>query len=105
MFGDEERSHANVTTAASSSKAEQTRIMRPQIGSRPGFGFMFWTLDFLTAIQFRAETENHSDEAHLKCGLPSADSGLQVDLEIALRGVSANVQHPELFSPAAAALQ
>ena len=55
MFGDEERSHANVTTAASSSKAEQTRIMKPQIGSRPGFGFMFWTLDFLTAIQFRAE--------------------------------------------------
>jgi hypothetical protein len=50
---------------------------------------MFWTLDFLTAIQFRAETENHSDEAHLKCGFTSADSGLQLDLEIALSGVSA----------------
>jgi hypothetical protein len=68
MSGDEERSHANVTTAACTSKAEQTRIMRPQIRSRPGFGFMFWTLDFLTAIQFRAETENHSDEAHLSGG-------------------------------------
>ena len=83
MFGDEERSHANVTTAASISKAEQTRIMRPQIRSRPGFGFMFWTLDFLTAIQFRAETENHSDEAHLKCGFTSTDSGFGLDLEIA----------------------
>jgi hypothetical protein len=52
---------------------------------------MSWTLDFLTAIQFRAETENHSDEAHLKCGFTSADSGLQLDLEIALSGVSAKV--------------
>src|SRR5260370_8714226 len=92
MSGDEERSHANVTTAASTSKAEQTRIMRPQIRSRPGFGFMFWTLDFLTAIQFRAETENHSDEAHLKCGFTS---GLQLDLEIALSRVSAMVQPHE----------
>jgi len=44
---------------------------------------MFWTLDFLTAIQFRAETENHSDEAHLKCGFMSTDSGFGLDLEIA----------------------
>jgi len=56
---------------------------------------MFWTLDFLTAIQFRAETENHSDEAHLKCDFTSADSGLQLDLEIALSGVSAKVQPHE----------
>jgi hypothetical protein len=56
---------------------------------------MFWTLYFLTAIQFRAETENHSDEAHLKCGFTSADSGLQLDLEIALSGVSAKVQPHE----------
>jgi hypothetical protein len=79
--------------------------MRPQIRSRPGFGFMFWTLDFLTAIQFRAETENHSDEAHLKCGFTSADSGLQVDLEIALGGVSAKVQPHELLSSAEDALK
>jgi len=60
---------------------------------------MFWTLDFLTAIQFRAETENHSDEAHLKCGFTSADSGLQLDLEIALSGVSAKVQPHEQTQP------
>jgi hypothetical protein len=60
---------------------------------------MFWTLDFLTAIQFRAETENHSDEAHLKCGFTSADSGLQLDLEIALSGVSAKIQPQRLTQP------
>ena len=35
----------------------------------------------------------------------SADSGLQLDLEIALSGVSAKVQPYELFSPAEDALK
>jgi hypothetical protein len=35
----------------------------------------------------------------------SADSGLQLDLEIALSGVSAKVQPNELFSPAEDALK
>jgi len=37
----------------------------------------------LPAIQFRAETGNHPHEALWNGGLPSADSGLQLDLEIA----------------------
>src|SRR5438477_9593700 len=34
-----------------------------------------------------------------RCGLTSADSGLQLDLEIALNGVSAKIQPPPAFQP------
>ena len=37
----------------------------------------------LTAIQLRAETRNHPHEALWNSGLTSADSGLQLNLEIA----------------------
>jgi len=37
-------------------------------------------------------TRNHPHEALWKSGLPSADSGLQLDLEIALSGASAKVK-------------
>jgi len=40
-------------------------------------------LTALTAIQFRVETRNHPHEALWNSGLTSADSGLQLDLEIA----------------------
>ena len=35
----------------------------------------------------------------MRCGLTSADSGLQLDLEIALNGVSAKIQPPPAFQP------
>jgi len=38
------------------------------------------------------ETANHPHEALWNSGLASAESGLQLDLEIALHGVSAKVQ-------------
>src|SRR5438477_12430430 len=41
----------------------------------------------------------------MRCGLTSADSGLQVDLEIALNGVSAKIQPPPVFSSAESALR
>src|ERR1700736_2455084 len=51
-------------------------------------------------------TRDHSHEAHLqKCDPTSADSGLQLDLEIALSGVPATVQPHELFRPAEDALK
>jgi hypothetical protein len=43
--------------------------------------------------------------ASKKCGLTSTDSGLQLDLEIALSGVSAKVQPHELPSVAEDALK
>jgi hypothetical protein len=61
-------------------------------------------LTALTAIQFRAEPGTMF--LHLTILLRklvdevSADSGLQLDLEIALSVVSAKVQPHELFSPA-----
>ena len=55
--------------------------------------------------QFRAETRNRPYGTHLKCDLTSADSGLQLDLEIALSVVSAKVQPHELLSPAEDALK
>ena len=65
----------------------------------------FVEADCLTAIQFRAETGNHPDKASERCGLISADSGLQLDLEIALSGVSAKEQPHELLSSAEDALK
>jgi len=45
------------------------------------------------------ETENHSYyETSSNTRLTSVDSGLQLDLEIALSGVSAKVQPPRAFS-------
>jgi len=41
---------------------------------------------------------NHSHEALLNSRLASADSGLQVDLGIALNGVSAKIQPLRLYS-------
>jgi len=35
----------------------------------------------------------------MRCGLTSDDSGLQLDLEIALNGVSAKIQPPPAFQP------
>jgi len=44
--------------------------------------------------------------SHLKCGLTSADSGLQLNLEIALSGASAKVKpHNRLLSPVEDALK
>ena len=45
-------------------------------------------------------TGNHSHEALLNSRLVSADSGFQLDLEIALNGVSAKIQPYGLFSRA-----
>jgi hypothetical protein len=45
-------------------------------------------------------TRNHPHETLLNSGLTSADSGLQVNLEIALSGVSAMVKPPTGFQPA-----
>jgi hypothetical protein len=42
---------------------------------------------------------NHPHEALWDSGLPSADSGLQLDLEIALNGVSAKIQPLRLIQP------
>jgi len=58
------------------------------------------TLDCLTTIQFRRGTRNHPHKALLNSDLTSADSGLQLDLEIALGGVSAKVQPLRLIQPA-----
>jgi len=44
-------------------------------------------------------TRNFSSRGALNSGLASADSGLQLDLEIALSGVSAKVQPHGLFQP------
>ena len=44
-------------------------------------------------------TGNHSHEALLNSRLASADSGLQLDLEIALGGVSAKIQPLRLIQP------
>jgi hypothetical protein len=44
-------------------------------------------------------TRNHPHEALWRSGLPSADSGLQLDLEIALNGVSAKIQPLRLIQP------
>ncbi|PYJ72653.1 MAG: hypothetical protein DME75_04000 [Verrucomicrobia bacterium] len=51
-------------------------------------------------------TRNHPHEALWKSGLASADSGLQLDLEIALSGASAKVKPSTGFSePAESALR
>ena len=63
------------------------------------------SLIVLTAIQFRAELGTHPHEALWRSGLPSADSRLQLDLEIALNGVSASIHPNGLFSPAEDALK
>jgi hypothetical protein len=42
---------------------------------------------------------------HFECDLTAADSKFQLDLEIALSGVSAKLQPHELFSPAEDALK
>jgi hypothetical protein len=55
-------------------------------------------LTALTAIQFRVETRSHPHEALWNGDLTSADSGLQLDLEIALGGVSAKIQPLRLNS-------
>jgi hypothetical protein len=44
-------------------------------------------------------TRNHLHEALLNGGLTSADSGFQLDLEIALGGVSAKIQPLRLIQP------
>jgi hypothetical protein len=54
-------------------------------------------LTALTAIQFRAGPGTIPHEAPLNSGLIPADSGLQLDLEIALSGVSAKVQPHGIF--------
>jgi hypothetical protein len=59
----------------------------------------------LTAIQFRAEPGTILTKRFWKSGLTSADSGLQLDLEIALSGVSAKIQPHGFFSPAEDALK
>jgi hypothetical protein len=43
-------------------------------------------------------TKNHPDEALLNSGLTSADSGLQLDLEIALSGSPSEGPAPPAFS-------
>ncbi|PYV72563.1 MAG: hypothetical protein DMG96_25815 [Acidobacteria bacterium] len=43
-------------------------------------------------------TGNHPSRGALNSGLPSADSGLQLDLEIAPGGVSAKIQPPAAYS-------
>ena len=50
-------------------------------------------------------TRNHPDEASEKFASLQTDSGLQLDLEIALNGVSAKVQPHGFFSPAEIALK
>jgi len=50
-------------------------------------------------------TRNNPHKALWNSGLTSADSGLQLDLEIALSVVSAKVQPHELFSSAEDALK
>ena len=53
-----------------------------------------------------ARNEESSSRGALNSGLHSADSGLQLDLEIALSGASAKVKPPNrLFSPAESALR
>ena len=52
-----------------------------------------------TAIQFRAEPGPILGETSLKSDLTSADSGLQLDLEIALSGFPAKDQPHGLFQP------
>src|SRR6267142_1466969 len=47
-----------------------------------------------------ARNEESSSRDALNSGLTSADSGLQVNLEIALSGVSAKVKPPTGFQPA-----
>jgi hypothetical protein len=56
-------------------------------------------LTALTAIQLRVEPGTISRGASKKCDLTSADSGFQLDLEIALSGFPAEVQPHELFQP------
>ena len=52
-----------------------------------------------------ARNEEPSSRGALKSGLTSADSGLQLNLEIALSGASAKVKPPNRpFSPAESAL-
>jgi hypothetical protein len=51
------------------------------------------------AIQFRAEPGTIPHEALWTAALTSADSGLQLDLEIALSGVSAKIQPLRLIQP------
>src|SRR5437667_1197994 len=57
-------------------------------------------------LQIRTERGTISSPGALNSGLASDDSGLQVNLEIALGGVSAKVKPPNrLFSPAESALR
>ena len=52
-----------------------------------------------------AWNQEPSSRGALKSGFTSADSGLQLDLEIALNGVSASIHPNGLFSPAEDALK
>jgi hypothetical protein len=65
----------------------------------------FFIMDFINVFLFEvdcsksARNEESSSRGALNSGLTSADSGLQLDLEIALSGVSAKVKPPNrLFS-------
>jgi hypothetical protein len=70
------------------------------------FLFRIGLLTALTAIQFRAEPGTTLGETSFKKRLTSADSGLQLDLEIALSGFPAEIQpHGLNFSPAEGALK
>ena len=51
-------------------------------------------------MQFGAEIRNQPHDGLWNSGLASADSGLQLHLEIALRGVSAKIQPLRLIQPA-----
>ena len=64
-----------------------------------GFIFSGGIVDCINCNPVPLGTRNHPPEAHpQKCGLTSADSGLQLDLEIALSGVPAKVQPHGLTS-------
>jgi hypothetical protein len=65
------------------------------------FVFLVFVLNCINCHPVPRETTNHSHEALLNSRLASADSGLQVNLEIALSGVSAKDSAPcGLFSRA-----
>ena len=66
------------------------------------FVFIFVEVGLLNCINCNPVphgTRNHPHEALWNSGLTSADSGLQLDLEIALNGVSAKVQPLRLIQP------
>jgi hypothetical protein len=77
------------------------RIIEFLMGRTVGlFDLIFlFRLTALTAIQFRSDQEPSLRGASKKFGLTSADSGLQLDLEIALSGVPAKIQPHGLLQP------